>query len=93
MWLWHRLAAAAPIQPPLAWELPICLRCSPKKIKKKKTDCDLNSSGCCKGAGSIPYLAQWVKESSTATTTAKMAAVARIQPLSQELLYATGAAI
>ena len=35
LWLWHRLAAAAPILP-LAWELPLCHRCSPKRAKKKK---------------------------------------------------------
>ena len=34
-WLWHRPAAAATIQP-LAWELPICSRCSPKKQKQNQ---------------------------------------------------------
>ena len=33
LWLWHRLAAAAPMWP-LAWELP-CYRCCPKKEKEK----------------------------------------------------------
>ena len=32
--LWHRLAAIALIQP-LAWELPYCHGCGPKKQKKK----------------------------------------------------------
>ena len=34
LWLWHRLAAVAPIRP-LAWELPVCCECSPKKQTKK----------------------------------------------------------
>ena len=33
-WLWHRLATAALIRL-LAWELPYCCRCGPKKKKKK----------------------------------------------------------
>ena len=36
LWLWHRLAAAVPIQP-LTWESPYaCRGCSPKTKKKKK---------------------------------------------------------
>ena len=35
LWLWYRLAAAAPIRP-LAWELPYCHRCGPKKTKNKE---------------------------------------------------------
>ena len=39
LWLWHRLAAAASIQP-LAWELPcaagVALRSKKKKHKKTK---------------------------------------------------------
>ena len=34
LWLWHRLAAVAPVRP-LAWELPFAF-CGPKKQKKKK---------------------------------------------------------
>ena len=33
LWLWCRLAAAAPIQP-LAWELPQAMGMAPKKKKK-----------------------------------------------------------
>ena len=32
LWLWHRPAAATPIQPP-AWEPPLCHRYGPKKKK------------------------------------------------------------
>ena len=35
LWLWHRLAAAAPI-PPLAWELLCAARVAIKDEKKKK---------------------------------------------------------
>ena len=35
LWLWHRLAAAALIQP-LTKETSICHKCGPKKEKKKK---------------------------------------------------------
>ena len=35
LWLWCRLAAAAPI-PPLAWELPKAACATVKKTKKKK---------------------------------------------------------
>ena len=34
LWLWHRLAATAPIQP-LAWELPYAAGVAVKKKKKK----------------------------------------------------------
>jgi len=34
VWLWHRLAAEAPIQP-LAWELP-CAEGAPLKSRKRK---------------------------------------------------------
>ena len=34
-WLWHRLAAAAPIRP-LAWELPYAAGVAQKRKKKKK---------------------------------------------------------
>ena len=36
LWLWCRPAAAALIQPPLAWELPYALGMVPKRQKKKK---------------------------------------------------------
>ena len=35
LWLWHRLAATAPIGP-LAWEHPICRGSGPRNGKKKK---------------------------------------------------------
>ena len=37
LWLWHRLAATAPIGP-LPWEIPSSIYrwCGPKKTKKKK---------------------------------------------------------
>ena len=35
LWLWRRLAAAAPIRP-LAWEPPICHGFSPRNGKKKR---------------------------------------------------------
>ena len=35
LWLWHRPAAVALI-PPLAWELPCAVGCSPKKDKKRE---------------------------------------------------------
>ena len=34
LWLWHRLAAVAPIQP-LAWEIPYAEGAALKKKKKK----------------------------------------------------------
>ena len=34
LWLWHRLAAAAPIRP-LAWEFPYAMGVGPKRQKKK----------------------------------------------------------
>ena len=38
LWLWHSLAAVAPIQP-LAWELPYAMDMALKKKKKKKKEC------------------------------------------------------
>ena len=35
LWLWHRLAAAAPIRP-LAWELPYATGAALKKKEKKE---------------------------------------------------------
>ena len=36
LWLWHRLAAVAPIQP-LAWELPYATGAALKRKKEEKT--------------------------------------------------------
>ena len=43
VWLrmWHRLAAAAPVQP-LAWELPYATGATLKKKRQKKRADDLN---------------------------------------------------
>ena len=35
LWLWHRPSAAASISL-LAWKLPYCRRCSPKRAKEKQ---------------------------------------------------------
>ena len=37
LWLWHRLAATAPISP-LAWEPPYATEATLKKTKKKKKE-------------------------------------------------------
>ena len=37
-WLWHRLAAAAPILP-LAWELPYAAGAAQKRKEKKRRRC------------------------------------------------------
>ena len=67
LWLWHKLVAIALIGP-LAWEPPYGTDADLKrqKTKKKKKGSDFNSSGRCRGIGSIPVLAQWVKGSSVA---------------------------
>ena len=39
LWLWHRPAAVAPVQPP-SLGTSICCGCSPKKTKKKKKSKD-----------------------------------------------------
>ena len=36
LWLWHRLAAAAPIHQSLAWELPYTADMAVKKKKRKE---------------------------------------------------------
>ena len=48
LWLWHRLAAAAPIQP-LAWELPYATGVALKRQKKKKKNVSIyiTESLCC----------------------------------------------
>ena len=45
LWLWHRMAAAAPI-PPLAWELPYAKDTTKKKKKKKKAEWEKRKQGC-----------------------------------------------
>ena len=40
--LWHKSAAAAPIQP-LTWEFPICHGCGPKKKAKNENKKHINS--------------------------------------------------
>ena len=35
LWLWHRLAATAPIRP-LAWEPPYAAGAAPEKAKRQK---------------------------------------------------------
>ena len=37
LWLWHRLAAAAPIRP-LAWQLPFAVAAALEKINKNKNN-------------------------------------------------------
>ena len=71
LWLWRRLAATAPIQP-LAWEPPYAAGAAQemaKRQKKKKKDrsshfgtVEKNPTRNCEVAGSIPGLAQWVKD-------------------------------
>ena len=38
LWLWYRLAAAALIRTPLAWELPYAVGAALKRQKKKKVE-------------------------------------------------------
>ena len=58
---------------------------------KNPTAC--SSSGCCRGAGLIPGVAQWVKGFGVAAAVAQVTAGAQIQSLAQELPYTMGAAI
>ena len=48
-WLWHRLAAVAPIQP-LAWELPYATRVTLKRKEQNKTK-NLNEDDTLKSLG------------------------------------------
>ena len=66
LWLWCRLAAAAPIRP-LAWELPYTTNVAQKQ---NRTDFGVpnvaqwvkNLSSIHEDVGLIPSLAQWVKD-------------------------------
>ena len=48
-WLWHRLAAVAPIQP-LAWELPYAAQVTLKRKEQNKTK-NLNEDDTLKSLG------------------------------------------
>ena len=64
--LWHRLATTALIRP-LSWELPYSAAAALKRTKDKKgsSHCgteEANPNRNHEVAGSIPDLAQWVKD-------------------------------
>ena len=70
LWLWHRPVASALIRP-LAWELPYAegaaIKKKKKERKKEKWSSHCGTAGSAEStkhwvAGSIPTLAQWVKD-------------------------------
>ena len=78
LWLWRRLGATAPIpplawEPPFAAGAALKRQKQTNKTNKQKNEKECDWCSCCgttemnptrnhKGAGSIPVLAQWVKD-------------------------------
>ena len=61
LWLWHRLAATAPIRA-LAWELPYAVGVALKKKKKHFISRCRSSHSVYEDMDSIPGPAQWVMD-------------------------------
>ena len=67
LWLWRRLAAAAPIRA-LAWEPPHAVGAAQEMVKKQRQGsshrgaAEMNPTWNYEVAGSIPGLCQWVKD-------------------------------